>query len=160
MNAKTEGVALGLDRLNALLSWWGISNDTGNENIEVQMKRFQVFASDLQKAYGDAYCLQMEALFTANERLGRSFQEFLHCRQPQEVIAAESSILATILERASLQAKPWIDLTEKVQDCCAALAREGAEEGYKQAKKKTEAKPAPRPVQASNADAAKHLVRA
>ena len=106
MNAKIDGVTSGLDRLNALLVWWGIPNANWSANIEGQMKRFQVFASNLQKVYGDAYCNQMEALFTANERLARSFQEFLRCRQPNEVIAAESNILATVLEGASLQARP------------------------------------------------------
>jgi hypothetical protein len=69
----------------------------------------------------------MGTLLGANERIARSLQEFLRCRQPQDLIAAESNVLATILEEASQQAKTWVELTQKVRDCCAAAAREAAE---------------------------------
>lgn len=157
MKVKDESITSGLDRLNALLVWWGIPNANGGENIGGQVKRFQVFTSNLQKAYGEAYSQQMEALLTANERLARSLQEFLHCRQPQEVIAAESSIFATFFEGASLQAKTWVDLTQKVQDCCAAMAREAAEEVHEHAREETSAKPSARPAQVSDSDTSKHL---
>ena len=58
----------------------------------------RVVRSDLQKAYGEAYSRQMEALFTANERLGSSVQELLRCRQPQDVLTAESNILAILMQ--------------------------------------------------------------
>lgn len=121
MAAKTDRTAE-LDRLNALLVWWGIpvANDTGCANG--QMKRFQVFASNLQRAYGDEYWRQTGELFTANQRLVLSLQEFLRCRQPQELIAVELDIWMTVLERVAQEAKAWTELTRKVQDCCAVLA--------------------------------------
>lgn len=128
MSAKDENMTMGLDRVNALFAWWGVPAATANGGLDRQMKCCQVFASDLQKAYGDAYSRQMQALFATNERITGSLQEFLRCRQPQDVLATESQILATVLEGTSSQAQIWVELTQKVQECCAAMAREAAEE--------------------------------
>ena len=133
MNSKDENITTGLDRLNALFAWWGVPALNGNGQMDGQMKRFQAFTSDLQRTCSEAYSRQMNAILTANERIAGSLQEFLRCRQPHDVIAAESNVLATILEEASLQARTWADLTQKVQDCCAAMARETAEDVRKQA---------------------------
>lgn len=162
MSGKDDNITMGFDRLNALFAWWGVPSSTGNGSIEVQMKRFQAFASDLQKAYGEAYSRQMEALFTANERLGSSVQELLRCRQPQDVLTAESNILAILLEGSSQQAKTWVELTQKVQDCCAAIACEAAEEVQKQVTGDTSTKPSAKAAQspAKGADTSKHLAHA
>lgn len=159
MNVKTESVTLELDRLNALLAWWGIPN-ANSGSIEGQMKHFQILAFDLQSAYGDAYRHQIETMFTANERLARSLQGLLHCRKPHEIIAVESNILATILEGASLQARIWADLVQKAQDCCAALTRERAKEVQKQSEEAPGNRPPLRPAQASNRDTVKQAAHA
>ena len=127
MSTKDETITTALDRLNATFVWWGVPGTSGNGQIDGQMKRLQAFTSDLQKAYGDAYTKQMSTLLGANERIARSLQEFLRCRQPQDLIAAEANVLATVLEETSQQAKTWVELTQKVQDCCAAAAREAAD---------------------------------
>jgi hypothetical protein len=126
MNAKDDPLTAGVERLNALLGWWGVPIASGNGVIDGQMKRLQQFASDLQKTCGDAYSGQMDALLTSNDRLARSFQDLLRSRRPQEVVTAELDILATFLEGASLNAKRWADLTERLQECCAAMARNAA----------------------------------
>ena len=161
MSAKDENITMGLDRLNAMFAWWGVpgangSTANGMGQIDGQMKRFQSFTSDLQKAYTDAYSNQMGTLLGANERIARSFQEILGCRQPQDVIAAESKVFATILEEASLQAKTWIELTQKVQDYCAAMARDTATNVRTQPTDGAEAKPAGRPAPSPVRDAGRH----
>jgi hypothetical protein len=133
MDTKDNGLAAGVERLNALIAWWGIPPANGNGAIDRQMKRFQQFASDLQKTCADAYSSEMDSVLSSNGRLGRSFQELLQCRRPQEVLAAESEILATLLEGASLQAKRWTELTQRFQECCAAMARDTATELRQQA---------------------------
>jgi hypothetical protein len=160
MTVETENIASGLDRLNALLFWWGIPNTTRNDKIDEQVRRFQVVASGLQNAYGDACLRQIEALYTANEQLARSIQEFLNCRHTQEIFAAETSVLAAVLEGTSVQARTWIDLTQTVQDCCAAWAIEGAAGIGRQAAKEAEMKPVLRLVAKPNSDADKYLVHA
>ena len=144
MTAKDDIGAMGLDRLNALFAWWGIPDAGENGNVDGQMKRFQAFTSDLQKVYGEAYNRQMEAMFTANERIAKSLQAFLHCREARDVIAAESNVLATILEGASLQSRTWVEVTQKIQDCCASMARESADAAREHvADENAPAKPAP-----------------
>jgi hypothetical protein len=133
MSAKDGTEMMGLDRLNALFGWWRSPASNGNGNFEAQMKRFETFTSDLQKTYSEACSRQMQAAIAANERFVQSLQELMRCRRPEETIAAESNILAALLEGASLRAKTWAELTQKVADCCAALTRETVVEGEEQA---------------------------
>lgn len=133
METKDNPLTVGVDRLNALIAWWGVPVTNGNGAIEHQMKRFQQFAADLQKTCVDAYGGEMDALLGSNDRLSRSIQELLRCRRPQEVLAAESEIVATLLEGASLQAKRWAEVTQKLQDCCTVMARDAATDLRRQA---------------------------
>ena len=132
MATKNE-TPVGFDRVNAVFAWWGLSGADNTGKLDGQFKRFQAFTSDLQKAYGETYSAQMSTLLGANERIGRSLLEFVQCRRPQDVIAAESSVMAAILEETSLQTKTWLDLSQKVQDYCATMARETAGEIRQQA---------------------------
>ena len=121
-----DAMTAGIEKMNALIAWWGLPATNASGAVERHMQRWQTFAKDLQKAYVDAYSAEVTAAFDGNDRLGRSFQELLQCRQPQEFVAAESEIFALLLERASLRAKRWAELTEKLQDCCATMARDAA----------------------------------
>jgi hypothetical protein len=101
MKPKYDALTAGADRLNALLGWWGAPIASGNGKMDGQMKLLRRLASDLQKTCRDAYSGQMEGLFSSNERLIHSCRELLRSRQLQEVMTAESDILATFLESAS-----------------------------------------------------------
>ncbi len=133
MKPKYDALTAGADRLNALLGWWGAPIASGNGKMDGQMKLLQQLASDLQKTCRDADSGQMEGLFSSNDRLIHSCQELLHSRQPQEVMAAELDILATFLDSASLRARRWAELTQKLEEYCATLARDAAEELCQQA---------------------------
>jgi len=128
MGADDRNFTMGLDRLNALFTWWGVPGMNTNNNVDNQMKRLQALIADLQKAQSEAYGNQLDTLFSVGERVAGSLQAFVHCQQPDQVITAGSNVLAAILEGATLQAKSWLDLTQKVQDCCAQIAREAAAE--------------------------------
>jgi hypothetical protein len=132
MDARNESINPGLDRLNAMFVWWGIPNTNGNGQFG-QFKRFQAFTNDLGKVCSEAYSRQMGSLLDANGRIASSLQEFARCRQPPDVVAAELSVLATVLEQASLQAKASVELLQQVQDRCSAMAREVAEDLRQQA---------------------------
>jgi hypothetical protein len=149
MKRKDDGMTMGLDRFNALLSWWGFPAANGNGSLEGQMQRIQAFAFDLQKAYGEAVSHQMEPLLKVNGQLAGSLPEFFRSRQPQDIMAAQLHVLATILDGASLQAKTWTELAQKVDERCAVLARETAAELHEQAREVAAANPpaeAHRPV--------------
>ncbi len=122
METKAEDFAMELNRLSALLNWWGVPRSNGVGEIEARIKRFYVVASNLQKIYDEAYRQQLETLRTANERLVESLRELLRCKQPRDVIAAESDMLATLLGGASRQAKTWAELNRKVGECCTEIA--------------------------------------
>jgi hypothetical protein len=126
--ADENEAPVGFDRMNAAFAWWGASGADGTSKLDGQIKRFLVLTSDLQKAYSETCGAQMSALVGANERIGRSLLEFVQCRRPQDVIAAESSVLAAILEETSLQTKTWFELSRKVQERCVTMARETADE--------------------------------
>jgi hypothetical protein len=133
MDAKESSLTSGFERLNGLMAWWGVPAVNANGALDRQIKRLQQFAADFQKTCTDAYSGEMSAVLNSNERLGRSFLEFARCRQPSEALAAESEILATLLEGASLQAKRWAELAQKLQECCAAVARDAAADLRQQA---------------------------
>lgn len=134
MNTTDDAIAAGVKQPNALLGWWSIPIASRNGMIDGQLKRLQQFSSDLQKTCSDAYSGEMDALFSSNERLVRSIQDLLRSQRPQEVMVAELNILATFLEGAALQSKRWAELTQKLQQCCAAIARDAAEELHQQAR--------------------------
>ena len=140
MDTKDNVMTTGVERMNALMALWGVPAASGNGAMDGQVKRFQQFVSDLQKTSSDAYSEEMKALFSSNERLGRSVQELFQCRRPQEVLAAESDILASFLEGASLQARRWTELTQKLQECCAGMARDAAANLRQQAQEAMPAK--------------------
>lgn len=127
MRGKDENITMGLDRLNAVFAWWGVPGPSGISQIDDQMKSLQTFTADLQKAYRDAYSKQMASLFGVNERITQSLQEIFRCKQPQDLIAAKSKVMATILEEAAQQAKTWVEFTRKVQDCCVVVVREASD---------------------------------
>ncbi len=161
MSAKDEMSGTELDRIHALFSWWGMPQAGGEGDVDGHMRRLQAFATDVQQAYSEAYSRQMETLTTIGERVAGSLQEFLRCRKPQDVIAAEAAVLATLLEGASLQAKAWGDATLKVHDRCTAMAREAAAEFRTQAlKQPAETKPAARPGQPTAREPGKHMTPA
>ena len=157
MTVETEDIATLLDQANALLFWWGIPNSSRNDDINGQMRRFQVIGSDLQSAYSDAYRRQIEATLTANERLALSFQDFLNSYHMHEIIAVESSALAIVLDGVAAQARTWNELTQTVQDCCGAWRHEGTAEIEGQAMQETEIKPVFRPAPRLKREATRHL---
>lgn len=118
----------GLDRLNAMLAWWGVSKTNGEDGVEARLKRFQAFTSDLQEVFSNAQSEQMRSLFATNEAVANSLKDLGHCRQPRDVLAAEMVVLATLLDGTSRRTKIWVELLQKVQNCCSSLVRDAAED--------------------------------
>lgn len=116
-----------VDRLNGLLAWWGVPDVMTGNAIEKRMKRFQAAASDLQKSYGDACDRQADVLIATNRRLAHSLQDACRSRHPRDIVAAESTLLAIVLDGIELQAQIWTGLTHEVLERCAALVGEPAD---------------------------------
>jgi hypothetical protein len=110
------------DRFAGLLTWWGMPDAMKPGPYDASIKRLQSFVSDLQSAYGEAYGKQMEGIFSANEHFARAVQDLMQSRQPADVVAAESALMTALVEEAASQAKGWVELVEKVRDCCTSAA--------------------------------------
>lgn len=129
MYVQKSGTPTGFDRLNALLAWWGTQDAHRDPaNIETQTERFRMLVIELNRAFNEASCCQLEALSTTNERLAQSLQYLLRGPQPQELMAVQSSIVAGLLESLAIQTKVWADLMQKVHDCCTAMLAEARQQ--------------------------------
>jgi hypothetical protein len=124
MDPTNDPTGASLKRINALLAWWGVPKISGMGATDREIRRFQDFAADLQTLYGDAAGLQVRALLTTNEGIARALCQLLQQRRPQDLLAAESSLVASVLESAAVQAKTWIDVSQQMNARCAAFARE------------------------------------
>jgi hypothetical protein len=130
MDKMAESIAGNLKRVNALLTWWGIPNVNGIGAATEQIKRFQKLTADLQTIYGEASRLQLKTLLAANEEMARTFSEMLRIRATEDLLGAESSLVANLSENLSLQTKTWTEMSEKLNE----FARQTAEEIKRQNK--------------------------
>lgn len=105
MDATTDPIGASLKRMNALLAWWGVPKISGVDATTHEIRRFQDFAADLQRLYGDAAGLQVRTLLTTNEGITRALCQLLQQRRLQDLLAAESKLVASVLEAAALQSK-------------------------------------------------------
>jgi hypothetical protein len=144
-----------LDRLNALLAWWAIPNGMALGNMEEQTKRFQVLVTDLNQAFSEASSCQAKTLNATNGQLARSLQDLLRSRQPQELMAAQLSVVAGLLESLAAQTRIWADLNQKVHSCCATMIRETAEEVAKQVSGAAPPKAQPEPERSAGEEPGK-----
>ena len=130
MTTSTDNIPTGLERFNALLTWWGTPNGS---NVEASTKSVEGLVNDLSQAFNDATSCQVRTMTETNEHLVRALQDLLQSRQPQGVMAAQSSIVAGLMESLAAQTKTWADLTQTVQGCCTKMIKEAADEAVRQA---------------------------
>ncbi len=123
MGAQENPFEAGLERLKALMSWWGIPSADMKGVGEQQMERFQSFVFDLQKTLTDTSDREVDALFTLNQRIAGLLQKLLLCREPQEIFAILTEVQAAMLAGGMAQAQAWADLTQQMQEQYAALSR-------------------------------------
>ncbi len=109
------------DRLNGLLSWWGAPNTAAQGGVEERLKRFRAFAAELQHAFNEAQSDQLQALIASNANIVASMRKLAVCRAPQDVVAAELVIFATLLNDAATRADVSVRFLQKVRTCCAEL---------------------------------------
>lgn len=133
MGAQDDPFDAGLERLKALMAWWGMPNADMKDVGEQQMQRFQSFVFDLQKTLTETYGREVDMLFSLNQRVAGLLQGLLQCRQPQEIFTILTDIQAAMLEGGLSQAKAWADLTQQVQEQHAALSRAAPRDAGKQA---------------------------
>lgn len=115
-----------VDRLNSLLTWWGVPNVSGAAEAEAQMKRVGAVGKDINQAIADTAVLQLDSFITASERLTQVLRNMALSREPLELMAAPGSAWTTLLENATCQLKTWAMLAETICGYFNAMVREPA----------------------------------
>jgi hypothetical protein len=123
MEVQRDEMTAAMDRMQGLWGWWGAQ---GNRAIEGRIEKFQQLTNGLHKAYGDAWRYQFDALTTTNDRVSRSFQGLFSIRTPDELFVAQTEIMTSFMEAASLQMKAWSEIGRKIQACYTDVACETA----------------------------------
>lgn len=118
----TDEFASELDRVEALLRWWGAPG-LGYDNFALtHLKRFESIVAELETAAAEISARQEKALTHSKDLLVQSLPIFVHSQDLNDVMAAQSKILVSLLEAASEQAKTWMNFTSKIRNAQLMLA--------------------------------------
>lgn len=119
-----DQIFFGMNRLRALLGWWGLSGyeDRGG-GVAQQFIRLQNFVAEVQNAYLDATGRHMDAILASNDRLVRSAYNLLNGAKQSELSAAQAQIVSIVLEAAAQHARTWAEFQQQVQEIYSASAR-------------------------------------
>jgi hypothetical protein len=110
-----------------MLAFWGFDRMM-NGDFDAHMKRLQSAASEIQEACLQAFNRQIESVAAANQTFAHLLEKAPRINQPKEAMAQASNLMAAVLESASEQSKTWANLAQKLQETCAQIVRETAEE--------------------------------
>jgi len=123
---KSDEFAPDLDRLDALLKWWGAPGAGCAELRHANLERFDAIVSELEQAVAEITANQEEALTQSRELLVQSLPVFVNSQDMNEVMAAQSKILLSLFDAASTQIKTWVTFADRVRNAQLALAAESA----------------------------------
>jgi hypothetical protein len=121
------------EKHNPLMAWWQVSNAAHLGRFETQLQGYRRFASDVQKVWSDACRDETVAFLASQKKMASTMQALAQCRRPQDLVAAQSDVIASLLDGASRQAKTWVEFAGKIHDCYAEMTREASEETLGQA---------------------------
>jgi hypothetical protein len=115
-----------LERVNALLKWWGapLIDFSANEN---QLHCLRQFTDGVQMLYRDVSSHQRELLQKAGQDITQGVSELSWPRKPYEVLRVQSAVAAKLLDGLSRQSHLWTNVAEGFIDCYAAFAKGTAE---------------------------------
>lgn len=118
IDAGYDGLTNGLHRVNALLSWWGVSDAGDDREIEAQIARLERFTAHLQQACRATHGRQLATALSTKDSLTCLVQDLARCQRPNDVMAVESAMVATLLDAAVAQARMWTELACEIQASC------------------------------------------
>ncbi len=154
MTAKATSNPVGMNRMDGLLAWWGFPDAIDNNELEAQANRCQALVVELNELFRNASSRQTQALSTANEEFSRALRELVSAREPGEVMAAQSSLLMALVSELVAQTGAWAELSQRLYDCCSAMARENAAAANERMSRNAPGTPKPDADQPRNAEAA------
>ena len=103
-----------IDRLNALLNWWGVStrNPTGPQG---DLLRFHSQALALQQIYRDLQQFYIEGVTETQERLAIGLKNLIHCAGTHDIRRSEIELLDALRDFAVLQAAIWTEIEQQLE---------------------------------------------
>ena len=123
VTASESELRPGLNRINGLLAWWDAAHLIGVSGMETQAKRLRIVV-DLNELFNEAGSRQAQALRTVNEQFARTLRQLLKVRQPPELMAAQSNLMAALMESLAAQTKIWAELSQKLCAYCSNIGHE------------------------------------
>jgi hypothetical protein len=98
------------DKQETQFAPWFVPTDAS-----AQSEQMRQYFADLQKRYLQLWQAQIPTAATSNEKLARALRAFVNCRQPQDLVEAESALMTTLLEIAEAHTRPWLEFTRDAQ---------------------------------------------
>lgn len=128
MMASDSSIPAEVRRVNGLLAWWGLADQSRASGMEAHARQLQTLIGDVNKLLSQASSNNAEELSAAKEQLTRALQVFLNVRQPSELIAARSHLVTSLRACFAARARSWAELTRKLDACCSGAPHEAAAE--------------------------------
>lgn len=127
---KASDAAGHLERINALLKWWGapVIDFSTNEN---QLRCLQEFTDGIQNLYREASARQRQLLGEAGRDVSARLSHLAWPRKPSEILGIQSAMAAKLLDGMSQQSRLWVDVAEGFVDRYSAFAKGTAKLGQR-----------------------------
>src|SRR3974390_658981 len=101
-----EGNSPGLDRLQALLAWWGLSAADRSNDVPPLAAAAAAIAT-LQSGYCDAFSRNLDAMFTAHDRLSSAAAALWRAKTMAELSQVQDGIFNALAEAAATHSASW-----------------------------------------------------
>lgn len=115
-----------LERVNALLKWWGAPPIDFSAN-ESQLRCLHQFTDGVHALYRDVSSRQRQLLEQAGHDIGSGVAGLAWPRKPSEVLGVQTAMAVKLLDGMSRQSRLWTNVAEGFVDCYAAFAKGTAE---------------------------------
>ena len=114
-----------LDRLNALLSWWGFAT-SGDTGAFPPLATASDLVAKLQHAYFDAMTRNMNTAFAASNDVSRAAQALLHVKAAGDISQIQQGIVQILAVATAAQNKSWSEFQQQLLVAAADVVPESA----------------------------------
>lgn len=120
-----NSIPAGLDRLNALMSWWGVASGDG-KNAFPPLTAASDLVAKLQQAYFDAIARNMETVFATNDEVSRAALSLLHAKDAGDLAQIQQALVQALAQATSAQSKSWSEFHQLLLAFAGAAAPQQA----------------------------------
>ena len=106
----TKNMTARIDRLNAVLDWWGVTHANADAGLPSDLRAFKSQAVVLQEVYRHLMRLHVDGVTTAHERLCSGLTKLLHSDGGCDLHLYELELLDALRDFASVQTAIWSEI--------------------------------------------------